>query len=172
MALFHGYHTILKRETRRERGGEILSQTFRGNIQATWAWEESSGKLIGFLTCQSNPDPPLRGSRLLAFSLQFVMRLSLHFDLIRPIGIAPNKNQSSGLSKRGSGQRRRGWLAQISAVRANSLTPSPLAAPTLLSFFFHTWLCQSILVVKDTVFIKGFVCLHDCSRHMQDGILF
>lgn len=63
-------------------------------------------KLTCFLACQSNPDLPLRGSWLLAFSLQSVIRVSLHFDLIRPIGMAPNKNQSSGWSERGSGQRR------------------------------------------------------------------
>lgn len=90
-------------------------------IQAVWAGEESSGKLIGFLTCQSNPGPPLRGSWLLAFSLQFVIKVTLHFDLIRPIGMAPNKNQSSGWNKRGSGQRRTSWLAGISTGKTNSL---------------------------------------------------
>lgn len=154
MVHFHGDHTIYgikKTGKKREREKSSISVKFRVNIQAMWARGESSGKLIGFLTCQSNPGPPLRGSWLLAFSLQFVIRVSLHFDLIRPIGMAPNKNQSSGWSKRSSGQRRRGWLAWISAVRTNSLTLISLFSP--LSFFFHTQPCKSILVIKDAVSI-------------------
>ncbi len=105
---------------------------FSGKIQAVWAGEESSGKCIAFLTCHSNPGPPLRGSWLVAFSLQFVIRVSLHFDLIRPIGMAPNKNQSSSYSDRGSGRQRTSRLAGISTVRTYSLSyPSLLRHTTV-----------------------------------------
>lgn len=106
--------TILtvKSQDRRNKEKSSVSVRFWGNTKAVRAGEEKSGKLIGFLTCQSNPGPPLRASWLLAFFLQFVMRVSLHFDLIRPIGMASNKNQSSGWSKWAPGQPRNkltGW---------------------------------------------------------------
>lgn len=74
------------------------------------------------LACQSNPGPSRRGSWLLAFQLQSVLRLSLHFDLIRPIGMAPNKNQSSGGSERSWSQRRTSRPARIS-TRYNCVSP-------------------------------------------------
>lgn len=157
-------HMMIKIKGKGDGEKTSISVKFRGNIQRRWAWEESSGKLIGFLTCQSNPGPPLRGSWLLAFSLQFVIRASLHFDLIRPIGMARNKNQSSNWSKRGSGQRRSG-LIQYSQ---SSLTRSPLP------FCFYTQLSNSNSAIKDTVSpcqeSKALSCQHDCWRHVRKGV--
>lgn len=89
--------------------------------------ERSSGKLILFLTCQSNPGPAVKGSWLLAFSLQFVIRAGLHFDLIKPKGMAPNENQSSSRCKRGL--RRSAWQSQLT-LSSHLLPPSPPPPPS------------------------------------------
>lgn len=125
------------------------------------AGEMSSGKLTRFLTCQSNPGPPLRGSWLPAFSLQFVIRASLHFDLIKPIGMAPNKNQSSRMEQtRLCPEEER--LTGLILYSRNSL--SHLAFfPASLFLLSHTIMQVHIGHKRHSFHLtnKGYVCLHD-----------
>lgn len=119
--------------------------------------ERSSGKLILFLTCQSNPGPALRGSWLLAFSLQFVIRAGLHFDLIKPKGMAPNQNQSQSRCKRGFGWRKSSWQSELTLI-----SPLPFTAVSI---------ARADLVVKGAASPETW--LRDRRwRHRKEGVFF
>lgn len=131
---------------------------------ATQVTERRSGNLI-LLTCQSNPGPAIRGSWLLAFSPPFVTWTGLHFDLIKPKGMASNENQSSRCCKLVCGWMRTAWLAHISTIGTPSLA-SPLIA--IICSFAHN--VRRLQLWEAPCLPDWETCLHDHWQHKKEGL--